>query len=83
LAIAVALCVVDIMVLPLAERWGEAFLHKALGFVLVLAYLWAAGQSVADARAQALGIVGRLDSIREWLWLVSDRSRHRPAPVSL
>jgi membrane protease YdiL (CAAX protease family) len=42
------------MVLPFAERWGEAFLHKALGFVWVLAYLWAVGRSLA-----AIGLHGR------------------------
>jgi membrane protease YdiL (CAAX protease family) len=47
LALVVLLRILDIMVLSFAERWGEAFLHKALGFVLVLAYLWAAGQSIA------------------------------------
>jgi membrane protease YdiL (CAAX protease family) len=47
LAIAVLLRVVDILILPFAERWGEAILHKALGFILVLAYLWAVGQPLA------------------------------------
>jgi membrane protease YdiL (CAAX protease family) len=54
LAITVLFRVVDIMILPFAERWGEAFLHKALGFVLVLAYLWVVGQRVA-----AIGLHGR------------------------
>ena len=47
LAITILLRVFDIMVLPFAERWGEAFLHKALGFLLVLAYLWAVGRRVS------------------------------------
>jgi hypothetical protein len=34
--IAWILRIIDIMVLPLAESTGEAFLHKALGFLLVL-----------------------------------------------
>ena len=55
LAIALVLRVVDIFFLPLAEATGEAFLHKALGFVLVLAYLWAVGQPLA-----AIGLHGRL-----------------------
>jgi membrane protease YdiL (CAAX protease family) len=54
LMIAVLLRVVDIFLLPLAEAWGEAFLHKALGFVMVLIYLWAAGQTLA-----AIGLHGR------------------------
>jgi membrane protease YdiL (CAAX protease family) len=55
LAVAVVLRVVDIFFLPLAEAMGEAFLHKALGFVMVLAYVWAAGQPLA-----AIGLHGRL-----------------------
>ena len=66
LLIAVVLRVVDIFALPLAEATGEAFLHKALGFVLVLAYLWAVGQPLATiglhgrfvGRAVSIGAVG-------------------------
>ena len=54
LAVTILFRIMDIWVLPFAERWGEAFLHKALGFVLVLAYLWAAGQ-----RVSAIGLHGR------------------------
>jgi membrane protease YdiL (CAAX protease family) len=54
LIVAVVLRVVDIFLLPLAEATGEAFLHKALGFVMVLVYLWAAGQPLA-----AIGLHGR------------------------
>jgi len=50
LLIAVALRIADIFYLGLAEALGEAFLHKALGFLLVLLYLWAVGQS--------LGVIG-------------------------
>jgi membrane protease YdiL (CAAX protease family) len=52
--IAWILRIVDILLLPLAESTGEAFLHKALGFLMVLAYLWATGQSV-----RAIGLHGR------------------------
>jgi membrane protease YdiL (CAAX protease family) len=55
LSIAVVLRLVDIFLLPLAEATGEAFLHKALGLVMVLVYLWAAGQPLA-----AIGLHGRL-----------------------
>ena len=55
LAIAVVLRLVDILFLPLAEAMGEAFLHKALGFVMVLVYLWAMGQPLAT-----IGLHGRL-----------------------
>jgi membrane protease YdiL (CAAX protease family) len=55
LGVAVVLRVVDIFLLPLAEATGEAFLHKALGLVMVLVYLWAAGQPLA-----AIGLHGRL-----------------------
>jgi membrane protease YdiL (CAAX protease family) len=54
LAIAVVLRVVDIFLLPLAEATGEAFLHKVLGLVMVVAYVWAAGQPLA-----AIGLHGR------------------------
>jgi hypothetical protein len=46
---------VNIFLLPLAEATGEAFLHKALGLVMVLVYLWAAGQSLS-----AIGLHGRM-----------------------
>jgi CAAX protease family protein len=55
LAVAVLFRLVDILVLPIAAATGEAILHKALGFVLVLAYLWAVGQPMA-----AIGLHGRL-----------------------
>jgi len=55
LFIAVILRIVDVFLLGLAEALGEAFLHKALGFVLVLLYLWAVGQSLA-----AIGLHSRL-----------------------
>jgi len=61
-AIAVVLRIVDIFLLPLAEAMGEAFLHKALGFLLVLGYLWAAGRSV-----QAIGLHGRLAGKALWI----------------
>ena len=62
LVLVVLLRVIDIMVLPFAERWGEAFLHKALGFVLVLAYLWAVGRSVA-----AIGLHRRRADSALWI----------------
>ena len=39
LAIAALFRIVDIFFLPLAEQTGEAFVHKVLGFMLVLGYL--------------------------------------------
>jgi membrane protease YdiL (CAAX protease family) len=55
LVIAAILRVVDIFALGVAELVGEAFIHKALGFVLVVLYLWAMGKNV-----QAIGLHGRL-----------------------
>ena len=55
LIVAVVLRLVDIFFLPLAEAMGEAFLHKALGLVMVLVYVWAVGQPLA-----AIGLHGRL-----------------------
>jgi len=60
--IAWILRVVDILMLPLAESTGEAFLHKALGFVMVLVYVYAAGQTVSK-----IGLHGR--SVRGALWI--------------
>jgi membrane protease YdiL (CAAX protease family) len=54
LLVAVVFRLIDILLLPLAEETGEAFLHKMLGLVLVLAYLWAVGQPPA-----AIGLHGR------------------------
>ena len=62
LAVAVLLRVVDILILPFAERWGEAILHKALGFVMVLGYLWAVGQPLA-----AIGLHGRRVGQAMWI----------------
>jgi membrane protease YdiL (CAAX protease family) len=39
---------VDTFVLRLDERLGEIILCKTLGFVLVIVFLWAAGQSLRD-----------------------------------
>jgi membrane protease YdiL (CAAX protease family) len=48
LLVALALRVFDIFVLRLDERLGEILLSKTLGFGLVLAYLWWAGQPAAS-----------------------------------
>ena len=55
LFIAVIFRILDIVVFRLDEVWGEAILHKALGFALVVLYLWAAGKSIAE-----IGLHGRL-----------------------
>jgi membrane protease YdiL (CAAX protease family) len=47
LALALLLRVLDIFVLRLDERLGEILLSKALGFALVIAYVWWAGRRVA------------------------------------
>ena len=39
---------IDTWVLRLDERLGEIILCKALGFVLVVLFLWAAGRSLRD-----------------------------------
>jgi membrane protease YdiL (CAAX protease family) len=54
LSIAVLLRILDIFFLPLAEAMGEAIVHKALGFLLVLGYLWAIGRPLAE-----IGLHGR------------------------
>jgi membrane protease YdiL (CAAX protease family) len=62
LAITVVLRIVDIFLLPFAKAMGEAFLHKALGFLLVLGYLWVAGRPV-----RALGLHRRLAAKALWI----------------
>jgi membrane protease YdiL (CAAX protease family) len=49
--------IVDIFFLPLAQATGEAILHKALGFALVVVYVWAVGQPLAaiGLHSRALG----------------------------
>lgn len=52
--VALLLRVLDIFVLRLDERWGEIILSKALGFLLVLLYVWRARASL-----KGLGLHGR------------------------
>ena len=54
LALALVLRIIDVGLLRLDEKWGEAILHKALGFGLVLLYLWLAGRPVRE-----IGLHGR------------------------
>ena len=51
LLVSIALRILDIFFLPLAEVLGEAVIHKAAGFLLVIIYIWAAGRSL-----QAIGL---------------------------
>ena len=48
LAVAFVFRVIDIFILQLDELLGEIILSKFLGFLLVLAYAWAAGKTVAS-----------------------------------
>jgi len=54
LLIALSFRLIDIFVLRLDERLGEIILSKALGFGLVLAFVWAIGQ-----QPSAIGFHGR------------------------
>jgi len=54
LLFAVALRILDIFFLPLAEVLGEAIVHKGAIFLMVGIYLWAAGRSL-----RAIGLHGR------------------------
>jgi membrane protease YdiL (CAAX protease family) len=54
LLIAVALRILDIFFLPLAGVLGEAIIHKAAAFLMVVIYLWAAGRTL-----RAIGLHGR------------------------
>ena len=48
----------DIFILRLDERWGEILLSKALGFGLVILFLWLSGRRLADIgfHKHALGV---------------------------
>jgi membrane protease YdiL (CAAX protease family) len=92
LFIAVLLRILDIFFLGLAEAVGEAFLHKALGFILVLLYLWAVGRSMGAiglhgrfaGRAMAIGASGALLTLIAGYglqWFVSDAAGNRPECV--
>jgi membrane protease YdiL (CAAX protease family) len=48
LGLALLLRIVDIFILRLDERLGEILLSKALGFALVVGYVWWAGRRLAD-----------------------------------
>ena len=54
LLIAVIFKIIDTFVLRLDELLGEIILSKSIGFLLVIAYLWAVGKSVT-----AIGLHGR------------------------
>lgn len=45
--IALVLRINDIFILKLDERWGEIILSKSLGFLLVVAYIYATGRTLA------------------------------------
>jgi hypothetical protein len=62
LGIALIIRVIDIFLLPLAEASGEAYLHKVLGLLLILGYLWAAGRPLRE-----IGLHGR--RVGEALWI--------------
>jgi len=55
LLIALAFRLTDIFVLRLDERWGEILLSKALGFALVVAFVWLTGHTL-----QSIGLHSRL-----------------------
>jgi membrane protease YdiL (CAAX protease family) len=57
---AVLVKILDTFVLRLDERLGEAILTKSLGFLLVLAYLWACGRGVRDIGFHRQGAVRSL-----------------------
>lgn len=48
LAIALLFRLIDIFVLRLDERLGEIILSKALGFAMILVFLWLTGQTLRD-----------------------------------
>lgn len=60
LAIALLFRLIDIFVLRLDERLGEIILSKALGFVLVLLFLWYAGRKLSDIGLHSKGLAPSL-----------------------
>lgn len=57
MAIALVFRLIDIFVLRLDERLGEIILSKALGFVLVVLFLWLVRKKLADIGLHAEGLV--------------------------
>ena len=60
LAIALLFRLIDIFVLRLDERLGEIILSKALGFALVVLFLWLAGRKLRDIGLHSRGLVPSL-----------------------
>jgi membrane protease YdiL (CAAX protease family) len=54
--IAVLIKILDTFILRLDEKLGEAILTKSLGFVVVLVYLWACGQSLREIGFHGRGV---------------------------
>jgi membrane protease YdiL (CAAX protease family) len=60
LAIALIFRLIDIFVLRLDERLGEIILSKALGFILVVLFVWLAGQKLRDIGLHSKGLAQSL-----------------------
>jgi membrane protease YdiL (CAAX protease family) len=60
LAIALLFRLIDIFVLRLDERLGEIILSKALGFGLVVLFLWLAGRKLSDIGLHSRGLAPSL-----------------------
>ena len=60
MAIALVFRLIDIFVLRLDERLGEIILSKALGFALVVIFLWLAGRKLRDIGLHSKGLVPSL-----------------------
>jgi len=60
LAIALLFRLIDIFVLRLDERLGEIILSKALGFALVVLFLWLAGRKLSDIGLHSRGLAPSL-----------------------
>lgn len=60
LAIALIFRLIDIFVLRLDERLGEIILSKALGFILVVLFVWLAGRKLRDIGLHSKGLAQSL-----------------------
>jgi len=56
LLIAFVFRLIDIFVLRLDERWGEIILSKALGFGLVVLFIWAIGKKLSSIGLHSRGL---------------------------
>ena len=54
--IMLVLRVIEIFILKLDEVWGEIFVSKLLGFLIIIGYLWLVKRKVRDIGLHSIGV---------------------------